>query len=338
MRGIGPVEERDAALIPRLDHHVATRNRHERAVVRDAVLELASAAPASCSSSGTASCRSSIVKSASAPHSCLSVARHFGWPPPPHSSLNSTLVPSLLNVAECQYEKFESDAASRRIGMRGIADVEQQAVAFARAAREPDRRIHGDVVALRRARRSDSCRRRADHLRDHRREAPRAAPRCRRPSVRPCRRAPSRRCRASAARMRSGSTMLLAEHRGGESALRLRVRDLLRVRRRCPPATRRAARGAVRSLKMRGELTIAACSGCASGTLITSMRKSAEFGSWSGVALDAAGKLVRRAHARRAGDVDVDVVRILRIDERRVRVRAAARLHVADVLRIRDVA
>src|SRR6185437_8445964 len=34
-----------------------------------------------------------------------------------------------------------------------------------------------------------------------------------------------------------------------------------------------------RSLKMRGELTIAACSGFANGTLITSIRNSAEFGS-----------------------------------------------------------
>ncbi len=33
---------------------------------------------------------------------------------------------------------------------------------------------------------------------------------------------------------------------------------------------------------MRGELTIAACAGFASGTLMTSMRKSAEFGSLSG--------------------------------------------------------
>ena len=33
---------------------------------------------------------------------------------------------------------------------------------------------------------------------------------------------------------------------------------------------------------MRGELTIAACSGCASGTLMTSMRKSAELGSFDG--------------------------------------------------------
>ena len=46
--------------------------------------------------------RFSSVKIALAPHSFLSVARHFGCPPPPHSSVKRTLVPSLLNVAECQ--------------------------------------------------------------------------------------------------------------------------------------------------------------------------------------------------------------------------------------------
>ena len=40
--------------------------------------------------------------------------------------------------------------------------------------------------------------------------------------------------------------------------------------------------GASRSLKIRGELTIAACSGCATGTLMTSIRNSAEFGSSDG--------------------------------------------------------
>ena len=40
---------------------------------------------------------------------------------------------------------------------------------------------------------------------------------------------------------------------------------------------------------------------------------------------------------RRTRDVDVDVVAVLRIDEHRVRVRSAARLHVRDVLWIRDV-
>ncbi len=40
---------------------------------------------------------------------------------------------------------------------------------------------------------------------------------------------------------------------------------------------------------MRGELTIAACSGCASGTRITSIRKSAEFGSSLGGAPEQPG-------------------------------------------------
>ncbi len=42
--------------------------------------------------------------------------------------------------------------------------------------------------------------------------------------------------------------------------------------------------GATRPVKIRGELTIAACSGRASGTLMTSIRNSAELGSFSGLA------------------------------------------------------
>ena len=47
--------------------------------------------------------------------------------------------------------------------------------------------------------------------------------------------------------------------------------------------------GPTRSLKMRGELTIAACSGWASGTLMTSIRKRAEFGSLSGASREQPG-------------------------------------------------
>src|SRR6187551_2026488 len=54
---------------------------------------------------------------ASAPHSSLSVARHRGADPPPHSSLNSTFLPSLLNVAECQNDMFLSAAKSMRFGL-----------------------------------------------------------------------------------------------------------------------------------------------------------------------------------------------------------------------------
>ena len=72
-------------------------------------------------------------------------------------------------------------------GMRGIADVEQQAVALARAAGEADRRIDRDVVALRRARTRAVGRPAAGPimLRDDRRKRLRAARRCRRPSARP---------------------------------------------------------------------------------------------------------------------------------------------------------
>jgi hypothetical protein len=42
--------------------------------------------------------------------------------------------------------------------------------------------------------------------------------------------------------------------------------------------------GATRLSKIRGELTIAACSGCATGTLITSIRNQAVFGSTFGIA------------------------------------------------------
>src|SRR5688572_30564570 len=53
------------------------------------------------------------------PHSFLSVARQRGARPPPHSSENRIFVPSLLNVAECQNAKFESETASRRTGFTG---------------------------------------------------------------------------------------------------------------------------------------------------------------------------------------------------------------------------
>ena len=45
-------------------------------------------------------------------------------------------------------------------------------------------------------------------------------------------------------------------------------------------------------MKIRGEETIAACSGCATGTLMTSMRNSAEFGSWSGASFDPVRQLL----------------------------------------------
>ena len=51
----------------------------------------------------------------------------------------------------------------------------------------------------------------------------------------------------------------------------------------------------------------------------------------------APGELARRPHAGRTGHVDVHVVGVLGIHQQRVRVRAAAGLHVSDVLGVRDV-
>ncbi len=45
--------------------------------------------------------------------------RQRGRLPPPHSSVNSTLVPSLLKVAECQKAKPGSVTASSRLGRSG---------------------------------------------------------------------------------------------------------------------------------------------------------------------------------------------------------------------------
>ena len=46
-------------------------------------------------------------------------ALHLGLPPPPHSSVKTTFVPSLLNVAECQYAKPVSETTSNLFGLYG---------------------------------------------------------------------------------------------------------------------------------------------------------------------------------------------------------------------------
>ena len=56
---------------------------------------------------------------ASAPQSSGSHALHLALPPPPHSSVKITLVPSLLKVAECQYAKPISVTTSNLFGLYG---------------------------------------------------------------------------------------------------------------------------------------------------------------------------------------------------------------------------
>ena len=54
-----------------------------------------------------------------APQSNGSHALHLALPPPPHSSVKTILVPSLLNVAECQYAKPVSVTTSNLVGLYG---------------------------------------------------------------------------------------------------------------------------------------------------------------------------------------------------------------------------
>ncbi len=153
-------------------------------------------------------------------------------------------MPSLLNVAECQNDMLMSATGSMRIGCVDVADVEQQAVAAARAAGETDVRVDRDVVALVRPAVAAA--------------AAGATGRCR---------PPRRHHAAAAAGAPAGGAAL--QHRSAAAAA-------LRVRGRAPPrpgSTRRG--GGARPVKMRGELTIAAFCGAASGTLITSRRKRA---------------------------------------------------------------
>src|SRR5579859_3877296 len=51
----------------------------------------------------------------------------------------------------------------------------------------------------------------------------------------------------------------------------------------------------------------------------------------------ASGKLFRLAHERRAGDIDVNVVLVFRVDDQSVRVRAAAGLHRRNLPGIFDI-
>ena len=100
---IGEVEHRDAALVPRLHHDVASRapessdplcatqfsmlGLRRRQLVVAAELQLAI---------------DDRRRWRWRPSSARSVARQRGRVPPPHSSVKSTFVPSLLKVAECQ--------------------------------------------------------------------------------------------------------------------------------------------------------------------------------------------------------------------------------------------
>ena len=101
MGAIGEVHHRDAALIPGLDEDIAPRDGDDRAVVGDAILLLGLGRGQFLVARDTQLAVYNVVDRVGAPVARV-LTRQRGRAPPPHSSVNRTLVPSLLNVAECQ--------------------------------------------------------------------------------------------------------------------------------------------------------------------------------------------------------------------------------------------
>ena len=150
MIDVGPVEHRDAALIPRLHHHFTAGDRNERPVVRDTVflsslrgrhlvvrvehqlvvLDRKERVGAPLHLVGLAAAR----RPASAPfigeQNLLAVVAERRRMPERHVRIRGSVEPDR---------------------MRGIADVEKQAEPRAGAARQADLRVDRDVMALIRA-------------------------------------------------------------------------------------------------------------------------------------------------------------------------------------------
>src|SRR5438105_6658858 len=211
--------------------------------------------------------------------------------------------------------------------MRRIANVEEEAVALAGAARETNRGIHGDVVALR----WSAVFLGPDHLRDHFRKC------------RTQRRAISRRRRAGRSALLDETVEkriddeirynhLLSEDVGDERASSACGRHLGDMGRRgtVPGWLGEIVEDAWRAydrrlLRMRER------------NLDDFDAEARRVGILLGSIIHATGQFGRRAYPGRTGHVHINVLGILGIDEDRVRVRAAARLNVRDVLRVRDV-
>jgi hypothetical protein len=224
-------------------------------------------------------------------------------------------------------------ATARAPRVHRVADVEQEAVPLAGAAGQPDRRVDGDVVALRGPRLGPepSSPARGRSSRDHGRQrlAERGA-------VRGGGRA------GAAARRTMLSSIWSGRHLRGQITGSPMISTTKAPRpgplsmARGPPAARPCRGGATSPSKIRGELTIAAAPGSPAGP-----------GSPRCGRAPSSGPRRRRAHA--AGQLRAGAPapsrrrrrrrsRVARVLEHRVRVRAAAGLHVADVARVADVA
>ncbi len=327
---IRPVEHRHAALVPRLHHDVPTWNRDQRSIVGDAVLD------------GGLRHRQLVV----AAEAHLTVRDGEDRVAAPLrgivcATLGGTAAPPL--VGEEHFRPIVVEGGRVPVGEVGVAhrrdtarihripDVEQQAVAFAGAAGEPDRRIDGDVVTL--------CRTGArpvvafaHHPRSHAGEllAQRGAVGCGGGS------GASPRLHDAVEHRRDpavGQHEVLTAELGDVRAARTRLLDRRKVVRRSTMARRGdEIREDPRRVHDRRLLRI---------RQRNSDHLDPEEGGVRIVAghpASAPGKLRRGTHWRRSGHVDVDVLGVAGVLEHGVRMRAATRLHIADVAGIPNVA
>src|SRR5690242_4174457 len=223
---------------------------------------------------------------ASAPQSIGSVARHLGCVPPPHSSVNNNFEASLLNVAECQKEKLESATACKRTGCVGSLMSSSNPYPEHAPAAYP---AAGYTVM------SWHC------------DGPLRAPAPGRRRFRPIALSEStaalvltvslRKFMTSATRRAALSESAAVAVAGMPNRPRKRFAALTAAPFAVSATATPCVGGAVRSLKIRGELTIFACSGCANGTRMTSMRKSAVLGSVMSPPSQPAISLVDRTRA-----------------------------------------
>ena len=330
---VGPIEDRDAALIPRLHHHVAAGDRDERAVVRDTVLQRR--------------LRSGHLVVALESHlAALDREDRIGAPLLRIGRAALRVVTTAPLVAE---EHLGAVVVERRrvpVGEVGIghgadaarihrvADVEQEAVTLAGTTGHSDRRIHRDVVALGRTGSRAVAGRLGDaeplhhDPRDGVTEA-RAVSAGRRPSTLPCLHETVEERRGELRRDDDRLTLNDNDERAGGARLvqlgllgrRLTVggRSDKVVEDPGRAHDRRPFRIPHRHLdhldpEERGV-----------GILV-------------GRRADAPRQFAGRADAGGSGDIDVDVLGVVRVLEHRMSVRATARLHVPDVAGVLDVA
>ena len=333
--GVAEVEHRDAALIPGLHHDVASRHRNERAVVRNTVLRgglrggqlvvaLELHLPVLQGEDGVGAPLLRIGRAALRSHATAPLVGE------------DHLAAVVVERGRVPVREVRVGDGGNADGRRRVPDVEQQAVAFAGAAGVADARVERDVMTLRRSRARAAGFALAHHAIDHRlqRSAERGAV-----GGGGLTRAATRLHDAVEAGLGElvGNDLHVAVEAHVEGAARLGGRDhLLRV----------VLVGHRETVRLRlGEVVEDARAAHDRGLLGVRERHLDDFdaeerrvrvGGRRG--RDAAGEFGIRTDRRRARDVDVDVLGILRIHEQRMRVRAAAGLHGRQRLRVLDVA